>query len=71
MNRMAATANTDMRCTFSRANGPRIATADMLSNPNKPYGELPMMNQTMFEKLMSETNEVNKSANLSNNAKTT
>lgn len=60
MRAMSSSQNTENRCTFSRANGPRIATADMISNPNRPYGEMASMNQTMIERLMVETNEINK-----------
>ena len=70
MRAMSSSQNTENRCTFSRANGPRIATADMISNPNRPYGEMASMNQTMIERLMVETNEINKDRHMDKASKT-
>jgi hypothetical protein len=48
------------RCTFSRANGPRIAKDDMTSNPVKPYVDHPTQ-PGLFARLHTETQEMYKS----------
>ena len=58
------------RCTFSRANGPRIDKADMVSNPMKPYFNKPTA-PSLFAKLQNETNEVYKSVSITSHAKNT
>ena len=49
------------RCTFSRANGPRVGFSGMQANPVKPhYKALPA--RSLFSKLAEENAYVNKDA---------
>lgn len=64
----ASSQQSEARCTFSRANGPRIAKADMTSNPVKPYVDKPA-GPGLFQRLQNETQEMYKSQTTTKSAK--
>ena len=47
------------RCTFSRANGPRVSVTSMEANPHKPYHR-DVERKSLFTKLAEENELINR-----------
>ena len=57
------------KCTFSRANGPRISISSMDANPHKPYYQV-LENKSLYSKLAEENEQMNKDKSVDEKNKT-
>ena len=58
------------KCTFSRANGPRVSISSMDANPHKPYYQM-LENRSLYSKLAQENENMNKDNLMDETLKTT